>query len=79
MDTDSAIADGRLLQLLPTYCHDCPGFLYFPIRRHMSARLRIFGDFLRAANANTRDRRAKPNARYLKGRLVSHRVVQEKT
>jgi DNA-binding transcriptional LysR family regulator len=50
----SAIADGRLRQLLPTYCHDYPGwFLYFPSRRHMSARLRAFIDFFRAANAST--------------------------
>ena len=53
----SAIADGRLRQLLPTYCYDYPGwFLYFPSRRHISARLRAFIDFFRAANANTWER-----------------------
>ena len=53
----SAIADGRLRQLLPTYCQDYPGwFLYFPSRRHMSGRLRAFIDFFRAANASTWDR-----------------------
>ena len=53
----SAIEDGRLRQLLPTYCHDYPGwFLYFPSRRHMSARLRAFIDFFRAANSGTRER-----------------------
>jgi DNA-binding transcriptional LysR family regulator len=58
---DSAIADGRLRQLLPTYCHDYPGwFLYFPSRRHMSVRLRAFIDFFRAANANTGNRLPAP-------------------
>jgi DNA-binding transcriptional LysR family regulator len=53
----SAIADGRLRQLLPAYCQDHPGwFLYFPSRRHMSARLRAFIDFFRAANADTWER-----------------------
>jgi DNA-binding transcriptional LysR family regulator len=53
----SAIKDGHLRQLLPTYCHDYPGwFLYFPSRRHMSARLRAFIDFFRAANAGTLER-----------------------
>jgi DNA-binding transcriptional LysR family regulator len=56
----SAIADGRLRQLLPTYCYDYPGwFLYFPSRRHISARLRAFIDFFRTANANTWERPAK--------------------
>jgi DNA-binding transcriptional LysR family regulator len=53
----SAIADGRLHQLLPGYCQDYPGwFLYFPSRRHMSARLRAFIDFFRAANLDTWER-----------------------
>ena len=53
----SAIEDGRLSQLLPTFCHDYPGwFLYFPSRRYMSARLRAFIDFFRAANASTSQR-----------------------
>lgn len=53
----SAIADGRLHQLLPGYCQDYPGwFLYFSSRRHMSARLRAFIDFFRAANADTWER-----------------------
>jgi DNA-binding transcriptional LysR family regulator len=53
----SAIADGRLHQLLPGYCQDYPGwFLYFASRRHMSARLRAFIDFFRAANADTWER-----------------------
>ena len=59
-----AIADGRLRQLLPTYCHDYPGwFVYFPSRRHMSARLRAFIDFFRAANANTAERLSAPQHR----------------
>ena len=53
----SAIGDGRLRQFLPTYCHDYSGwFLYFPSRRHISARLRAFIDFFRTANANTWER-----------------------
>jgi DNA-binding transcriptional LysR family regulator len=53
----SAIADGRLHQLLPGHCQDYPGwFLYFSSRRHMSARLRAFIDFFRAANADTWER-----------------------
>jgi DNA-binding transcriptional LysR family regulator len=53
----SAIADGRLHQLLPGYCQDYPGwFLYFASRRHMSARLRAFIDFFRAANADSWER-----------------------
>jgi len=50
----SAIVDGRLRRFLPAHCHDYPGwFVYFPSRRHMSARLRAFIDFFRAANADT--------------------------
>jgi DNA-binding transcriptional LysR family regulator len=57
----SAIADGRLHQLLPAYCQDYPGwFLYFPSRRHMPARLRAFIDFFRAANLDTGKRLAAP-------------------
>ena len=57
----SAIADGRLHQLLPGYCQDYPGwFLYFPSRRHMSARLRAFIDFFRAANLDTWERLSAP-------------------
>ena len=57
----SAIADGRLHQLLPAYCQDYPGwFLYFPSRRHMPARLRAFIDFFRAANLDTWKRLAAP-------------------
>jgi DNA-binding transcriptional LysR family regulator len=57
----SAIADGRLHQLLPAYCQDYPGwFLYFPSRRHMSARLRAFIDFFRAANLDTWERLPAP-------------------
>jgi DNA-binding transcriptional LysR family regulator len=53
----SAIADGRLHQLPPGCCQDYPGwFLYFASRRHMSARLRAFIDFFRAANADTWER-----------------------
>ena len=53
----SAIADGRLHQLLPAYCQDYPGwFLYFPSRRLMSPRLRAFIDFFRAANLDTWER-----------------------
>lgn len=52
-----AIAEGHLRQILPTYCQDYPGwFLYFPSRRHMSARLRAFIDFFRTANAKTWER-----------------------
>jgi DNA-binding transcriptional LysR family regulator len=57
----SAIADGRLHQLLPAYCQDYPGwFLHFPSRRHMSARLRAFIDFFRAANLDTWERLPAP-------------------
>ena len=57
----SAIADGRLHQLLPGYCQDYPGwFLYFPSRRHMSARLRAFIDFFRAANLDSWERLSAP-------------------
>jgi DNA-binding transcriptional LysR family regulator len=57
----SAIADGRLHQLLPAYCQDYPGwFLYFPSRRHMSPRLRAFIDFFRAANLDTCERLPAP-------------------
>ena len=57
----SAIADGRLHQLLPGYCQDYPEwFLYFPSRRHMSARLRAFIDFFRAANLDSWERLSAP-------------------
>jgi DNA-binding transcriptional LysR family regulator len=52
----SALTDGRLSRLLPAYCQDNPGwFVYFPSRRHMSARLRAFIDFFRAANTDIRE------------------------
>jgi DNA-binding transcriptional LysR family regulator len=57
----SAIADGRLHQLLPAYCQDYPGwFLHFLSRRHMSARLPAFIDFFRAANLDTWERLPAP-------------------
>jgi DNA-binding transcriptional LysR family regulator len=53
----SAIGDGRLRQLLPGSCQDYPGwYLYFPSRRHISARLRAFIDFFRSTNADTWER-----------------------
>ncbi|MBA2673091.1 LysR family transcriptional regulator [Ramlibacter sp.] len=46
-----AIAEGRLVRLLPTHGAEVPGwFVYFPSRLHMAARMRAFIDFFRAAN-----------------------------
>jgi hypothetical protein len=45
----------------------------------MSARLRVFGDFLRAANAIPGTDVPNPMRDTLKGKLMTYRVVQEKT
>ncbi|MBB3062534.1 DNA-binding transcriptional LysR family regulator [Microbulbifer rhizosphaerae] len=39
---------GRLQQILESWCPDLPGFyLYYPSRRHLPAKLRVFAEFLR--------------------------------
>jgi len=44
----AAIADGRLVQVLPGWSAPLPGFfLYYPSGRHMSSALRAFIDFFR--------------------------------
>lgn len=49
---DSDIAQGRLARLLPGSEYQHPGwFVYYSSRHHVPARLRIFIDYFRAANA----------------------------
>ncbi len=43
------LEDGRLVPVLEDYCEPFPGFfLYFPRRRHRSAALRVFIDYVRS-------------------------------
>lgn len=42
------ITEGRLISILPDWCPQVPGFcLYYPDRRQMSLKLRVFIDFLK--------------------------------
>jgi len=50
-----AIDDGRLVSVLEDYCPPFPGFfLYFPRRRHRSAALRAFIDYVRGEMRGSR-------------------------
>ncbi|MGY4665507.1 DNA-binding transcriptional LysR family regulator [Ewingella americana] len=45
---ENLIAEGRLISILPDWCPQVPGFcLYYPDRRQMSLKLRVFIDFLK--------------------------------
>jgi len=45
---EKLISEGRLVSILPDWCPEVPGFcLYYPDRRQVSLKLRVFIDFLK--------------------------------